>query len=126
MKDNNNFKPSFDGVKYTFSIWIRTDNIPLNARRTTVLLNYLKQLFFVKVSPNIYFVLPNKLRIEIGYKDEDNVIDYYDFEFELYESQVWNNFTIVVNNRNVDLYKNKLLVKSKIVENMFIGFHKKL
>ena len=63
-------------------------------------------------------MLPNKLRIEIGYKDEDNVIDYYDFEFELYESQVWNNFTIVVNNRNVDLYKNKLLVKSKFLDNI--------
>ena len=117
LKNNNMFKPSFDGVKYTFSIWIRTDNIPLNAHWNSTT-EIPKTVIFRQGSPNIYFMLPNKLRIEIGYKDEDNVIDYYDFEFELYESQVWNNFTIVVNNRNVDLYKNKLLVKSKFLDNI--------
>ena len=117
LKDSNMFHPSFEGVKYTFSIWIRTDNIPLNAHWTTDV-KLPKTIIFRQGSPNIYFVLPNKLRIEVGYKDEDNVIDYYDFEFELYESQVWNNFTLVVNNRYVDLYKNKVLVKSKLLDNV--------
>ncbi len=117
LRDSGMFKPSFDGVKYTFSIWIRTDNIPLNAHwnNTTEIP---KTVIFRQGSPNIYFVLPNKLRIEIGHKDDDNVIDYYDFEFELYESQVWNNFTIVVNNRQVDIFKNKILVKSKFLDNV--------
>jgi hypothetical protein len=115
--DSNMFQPSFDGVKYTFSTWIRTDNIPLNAHWSSNT-ELPKTVIFKQGSPNIFFVLPNKLRIEIGYKDEDNVIDYYEFEFELYESQVWNNFIIVVNNRHVDVYKNNILVKSKFLENI--------
>ena len=117
LRNGNMFKPSFDGVKYTFSIWIRTDNIPLNAHWNDSI-ELPKTIVFRQGSPNIYLVLPNKLRIEIGYKDDDNVIDYYEFEFPLYESQLWNNFTIVVNNRNVDIYKNKLLVKSKFIDNI--------
>ena len=31
---------------------------------------------------------------------------------------MWNNFIIVVNNRNVDIYKNKVLVKSKLIDNI--------
>ena len=67
--------------------------------------------------------MPKQIIIEIGYKDDDNVID-YEFEFPLYESQLWNNFTIVVNNRNVDIYKNKLLVKSKFIDNITMVFSK--
>lgn len=117
LRDSSMFKPSFDGVKYTFSIWIRTDNIPLNAHWNNNT-EIPKTVIFRQGSPNIYFVLPNKLRIEIGHKDDDNVIDYYEFEFELYESQLWNNFTIVVNNRQVDIFKNKILVKSKYLDNV--------
>jgi hypothetical protein len=117
LRSGDNFPPSFEGVNYTFSVWIRTDNIPLNAHwdNDTQLP---KPILTHDGTPNIYFLLPNKLRIEIGYKDQDGVLDYYNFEFELYESQVWNNFIIVVNNRNVDIYKNKVLVKSKLIDNI--------
>jgi len=110
-------KESFSGVKYTFSLWIKTDNIPLNAHWSNdTEIN--KTIIQREGSPNIMFILPNTLRIEISYKDKDGVLDYYNFDFELYESQVWNNFIIVVKNRKVDIYKNKLLVSSKLMDNI--------
>jgi hypothetical protein len=113
---SNNLNESFNGLKYTFSAWIRTDNIPLNAHWDNTELP--KTIINHEGSPNIIFILPNTLRIEISYKDKDGVLEYYNFDFELYESQVWNNFIIVVNNRNVDIYKNKLLVASKLIDNI--------
>ena len=114
---NENFKESTYGNKYSISFWLRTDNIPRNASWDTTTENK-KVILFKEGSPNVLFIFPNIVRIEIGYKDKEGALDYYNFDFELYESQMWNNFIIIVDNRKIEVFKNKLLVMSKVIDNV--------
>ena len=114
---NEEFKESLYGSKYSLSFWIKTANIPRNASWDTTTENS-KIILFKEGSPNVLFIFPNTIRIEIGYKDEEGGFDYYNFDFELYESQMWNNFIIIVNNRKVEIFKNKLLFMTKIIDNV--------
>ena len=114
---NENFKESKYGNKYSLSFWIKTNNIPRNASWDSTTKTS-KIILFKDGSPNVLFKFPNTIRIQIAYKDEFGGFDEYNFDFELYESQVWNNFILVVNNRNIKVYKNKLLVMSKFIDNV--------
>ena len=114
---NEEFIESLYGSKYSLSFWIKTANISRNASWDTTTENP-KIILFKEGSPNVLFIFPNTIRIEIGYKDEEGALDYYNFDFELYESQMWNNFIIIVNNRNVEIFKNKLLVMTKLIDNV--------
>lgn len=114
---NENFKESLFGNKYSLSFWIKTNNIPRNASWDTTT-ETPKTIIFKEGSPNVLFVFPNTIRIEIGYKDDEGALDYYNFDFDLYESQKWNNFIVVVNNRTVEVFKNKLLVMTKVIDNV--------
>ena len=114
---NELFKESVSGNQYSMSLWIKTSNIPKNTVWDTTT-KLPKTILFKDGSPNVVFIFPNTIRIEIGYKDYEGSLDYYNFDFELYESQRWNNFIIVVNNRIVKIFKNKLLVKTKFIDNV--------
>jgi hypothetical protein len=114
LYSNENFKESFNGNKYSISLWIKTDNIPKNAAWDST--TEKPKTILYKGSPNMYFLFPNTIRIQVGYKDKENILEYYNFDFNNFESQKWNNFVIVVNNRNINIYKNKLLVKSKYLD----------
>lgn len=114
---NENFKESLYGNKYSLSFWIKTNNIPRNASWDSTTESS-KVIFFKDGSPNVYFEFPNTIRIQLAYKDNEGGFDEYNFDFELYESQKWNNFILVVDNRNINVYKNKLLVMSKIIDNV--------
>ena len=114
---NENFKESLFGSKYSLSFWINTSNIPRNAAWDTTT-EVSKTIIFKEGSPNVLFVFPNTIRIEIGYKDDEGSLDYYEFDFELYDSQRWNNFIIVLNNRKVEVFKNKVLMMTKIIDNV--------
>ena len=117
IKSSDNFKEAQSGIKYTFSFWIRTDNIPLNAHWKNSYIEP-KTVLYRDGSPNVILILPNTLQIQLGYKNEDGILDFYNFEFENFESQKWCNFVISVNNRNIDVYNNTLLVKSKVLPNV--------
>ena len=99
------------------SVWLNTSNIPRNASWDSTT-EISKTIIFKEGSPNILFVFPNTIRIEIGYKDSEGALEYYKFDFNLYESQMWNNFIIVVDNRKVEIFKNKLLVMTKVIDNV--------
>jgi hypothetical protein len=114
---NENFKESLYGNKYSLSFWIKTNNIPRNASWDSTTESS-KIILFKDGSPNVYFKFPNTIRIQLKYKDNDGGFDEYNFDFDLYESQKWNNFILVVNNRNIKVYKNKLLVMSKFIDNV--------
>ena len=94
---NEVFKESLVGNKYSISFWIKTANISTNAAWDTTTKTS-KTIIFKEGSPNVLFIFPNTIRIEIGYKDSEGSLVYYNFDFELYDSQRWNNFVIVVNN----------------------------
>jgi hypothetical protein len=114
---SENFKESLFGGRYSLSFWLKTSNIPRNASWDSTTESS-KIILFKEGSPNVLFVFPNTIRIEIGYKDDEGSLDYYHFDFELYESQMWNNFIVVVDNRKVEVFKNKLLVMTKIIDNV--------
>ena len=114
---NEVFKESLVGNKYSISFWIKTANISTNAAWDTTTKTS-KTIIFKEGSPNVLFIFPNTIRIEIGYKDSEGSLVYYNFDFELYDSKRWNNFVIVVNNRKVLIFKNKLLVMTKVLDNV--------
>jgi hypothetical protein len=114
---NEEFKESLYGGRYSLSFWLKTSNIPRNASWDSTTETY-KTIIYKEGSPNVLFVFPNTIRIEIGYKDDEGSLDYYNFDFELYESQMWNNFIIVIDNRKVEVFKNKLLVMTKVIDNV--------
>ena len=116
---NNYFPKSDNGIKYSLSFWIKTNNISMNGPWDSSIENN-KEIITKDGSPNVLFIAPNTLRIQICYKDKDAARDYYNFDFEMYEAQTWNNFVIVVNNQKVIIYKNALIERSKIIDNIHL------
>lgn len=104
-------KDSYTGIKYSYSIFIRTDNIPANAHWQEDV-NNLKIILDHQGSPNIlYSRKENKLIIQIYYKNKNDVLTPYEIIFEDFESQMWVHLAIVVDDQNVCVYKNKILEK---------------
>ena len=80
---SENFKESLFGGRYSLSFWLKTSNIPRNASWDSTTESS-KIILFKEGSPNVLFVFPNTIRIEIGYKDDEGSLDYYHFDFNHY------------------------------------------
>lgn len=123
---SENMPDSYEGIKYTFSIWIRVENVSANApwgtndkTPKTILFNY--------GCPNIvYLRKENIVRIQILYLNDDGFSEYYDFDLDYFENQIWTNLIITVNNRNVNIYKNGELYTSKLIPHINIKTYKLL
>jgi hypothetical protein len=116
---NNDLLPeSMDGEKYTFSFWIYTNNLPENVNWGSAYIRP-KGVISHYNSPNVYF-LPDKdiLRISIGYKNDFNELEKYEFDIETFKYQRWENVAIVVDNRFVDIYLNGEMIKSMYLPNV--------
>ena len=104
-------KDSTEGIQYSYSLFLRTDNIPANAHWDENADN-LKVIIEHEGTPTIlYSRKDNTLFIQINYKNKNNVLTPYNIVFENVESQMWLHFVIVVDNQNVCVYKNKVLEK---------------
>jgi len=104
-------KDSNKGIQYSYSLFIRTDNIPANAHWEENA-NNLKVIIEHEGTPTIlYSRKDNSLIIQIYYKNKNNVLTPYEIIFEDLESQMWLHIVIVVDNQNVCVYKNKVLEK---------------
>lgn len=104
-------KDSHNGIQYSYSLFLRTDNIPANAHWEEDV-NNLKVVIDHQGSPNIlYSRKDNNLIIQIYYKNKNEVLIPYEIIFEDFESQIWIHLAIVVDNQNVCVYKNKILEK---------------
>ena len=114
---SEDMKESTEGVKYTFSIWIRPNNLYLNTIWENGS-NNAKTIINNNGSPNIlYLVEDNIVRIQLGYYGKDNYMEYYNFDLENFELQRWTHLAIVVDNKLVSIYKNGIVYASKELEN---------
>ena len=104
-------KDSYNGIQYSNSLFIRTDNVPANAHWEDNV-NNLKVIIEHEGTPNIlYSRKENNVIIQLFYKNKNNVLTPYEFILEDFESQMWVHLVIVVDNRRVCIYKNKVLEK---------------
>jgi len=112
-----NMPNSNEKVKYSFSIWLRTNNISENSIWYNNP-NEPKTIVFNNGSPNIQYLRKNNtIRIQIVYNNSENILEMYNFDLEEIPSQVWCNIVVTVNNEYVDIYKNGILYKSKQLPN---------
>jgi hypothetical protein len=121
-----NMPDSEEGIKYSFSIWIRTDNVSGNSHWDTNV-NIPKVILYNYGSPNIlYLRKENIIQIQLSYRNSENSIEFYNFNLENFESQKWVNLIISVNNRTVNIYKNGVLYTSKLLPNVNLKNYKTL
>jgi len=114
---SENLEDSNDKVMYTFSIWIKINNLSEN----TIWIsdpNIPKTIIFNNGSPNIYYLRKeNTIKIQLIFNDDSNILTNYDIDLIDFEPQVWSNITITVDNKNVNVYKNGIIYTSKILDN---------
>ena len=123
---SENMKDSNEGVMYSFSIWYRLDNISANAHWDTSA-NEDKIILFNNGCPNILYLRnENIIKIQIAYMNQDGISEYYDFILEDVENQIWTNLFITIDNKNVKIYKNSILVTTKILPHVNIKTYKML
>lgn len=104
-------KDSSNGIQYSYSLFLRTDNIPANAHWQENADN-LKVVLEHHGSPNIlYSRNDNTLIIQIYYKNKNEILTPYEITLDDFESQMWVHIAIVLDNQNVCIYKNKILEK---------------
>jgi len=109
---------SNEGIKFTMSFWIYINNIPENALWNSEF-SKSKGIIAHNNSPNVYYNPKNGLlTIAIGYKDDSGNIEKYLFNLDNLKLQRWENITIVVENRFVDVYLNGVLEKSTKLPNI--------
>lgn len=121
-----NMKDSEEGIKYTFSIWIRIENVSANAHWYTDD-KIPKTILYNHGSPNIlYLRKENIVRIQISYLNMDGFLENYNFDLEDFENQIWTNLIITVNNRNVKIFKNGELYTSKMLPHVNLRTYKLL
>ena len=114
------------GIQYSFSVWLRTENIPGNAhwdsnvkKKKTILLN--------GGSPNIlYNRLDNIVEIHLAYRDNEGILNTYMFELEQFKTQKWTHLVIIVDNRNVTIYKDGELLTARKIPNVNLKNYKLL
>ena len=122
---SENIIDSNEGIQYSFSICIRTDNLGGNAHWMDND-NVLKVIFNGNGSPNImYNRKDNTIEVQMAYKNDDNIVKLYNFICDNFESQVWVNLCITVNNRKVNIFKNGILYKSTLLPNVNIKSYKR-
>ena len=108
---------SSEGIQYSFSIWLRTNNLYSNYTWDNNS-DIPKTIIDNDGSPNILYLLnSNTIRIQMAYYGDKNIIEYYNLDLEDFEAQKWVNLIITVDNKNVNVFKNGLIVKSKKLEN---------
>tara|TARA_B110001450_G_scaffold252612_1_gene274693 strand:- start:594 stop:1418 length:825 start_codon:yes stop_codon:yes gene_type:complete len=123
---SENMKDSEEGVKYSFSLWYRLDNVSANAHWDTSA-NGDKIILFNNGCPNIlYLRKENVIKIQIAFLNTEGIRDYYDFILPEIESQIWTNLFITIDNRNVNIYKNSILLTTKILPHVNIKTYKML
>jgi hypothetical protein len=85
-----------------------------------------KIIFNSNGSPNILYNRENNIIIvQLAYKNNDNIIDFYNFNCDEFESQSWINLTLCINNRKANLFKNGILYKSTLLPNVHLKSYKR-
>lgn len=103
---------SDEGIQYTFSIWLRTNNLYLNSEWNSSS-DIPKTIIDNNGSPNIvYLVDKNILRIQMGYYGKNNTLEFYNIDLKDFEFQKWVNIVITVDNNNVNIFKDGYLETS--------------
>ena len=116
LLDSSNLKQSKEGVQYSLSVWIQTNNLAANTAWYTSD-DVPKTIINNSGSPNImYLRRDNIIRFEIAYMN-DNGLDYYHLDLPQFEVQQWINLILTVDNKKINVYKNGILEKSKRLEN---------
>lgn len=120
-----NIIDSHENIKYTFSINIKLDNLGGNAHWNTND-DVLKTIFNGHGSPNIYYNrMLNKCIISLAYKDDENIVNYYDIDFDNFENQQWINLVITINDKKVNIFKNGEFFNSALLPNIHIKSYKR-
>lgn len=123
---SENIKDSNEGIKYSFSIWFRIENVSANAHWKTND-KTAKTILFNHGSPNIlYLRKQNTVRIQLAYLNIDGYSENYNFDIDSFENQIWTHLVITVNNRNVNIYLNGKLFTSKLLPHINLKTYKLL
>ena len=118
---NTKLPLSQEGNRYSYSFWLYIINLPENSEFETDV-NYDKPILYRYGSPNIsYNTKLHRLRFQIAYKDNLDMVNYYNLDVDKTKVQTWTNYVLVVNDRHVSIYENgKLLTGAKIPHVPFI------
>jgi len=108
-----NMPMSEESLKYSFSIWLRTNNLYSNYTWNNNT-DIPKTIINNNGSPNIVYLLKdNIIRIQIAYYGNQNTIEFYNIDLNNFETQKWIHLVVNVNNKHVNVFKNGILVSSK-------------
>jgi hypothetical protein len=104
---------SFENIKYTFSVFIRINNIPGNSHWNED--PSLKKIIVDNSgSPNIvYYKDSGNVHIEIAYKASHGAIELYEFKLKEFPMQRWTGLTITTDGNIVKIYKDGELYTAK-------------
>lgn len=96
---------SFENVQYTFSVFIRINNIPGNSHWNED--PRLKKIIIDNSgSPNIVYYKDNgAVHIEIAYKASHGAIELYEFKLKDFPMQRWIGLTVTTDGNIVKIYK---------------------
>lgn len=120
-----NLKPSKERVQYSLSVWLRPNNIYLNSDWNTNP-QLPKTIIENNGSPNILWI-PEKniVKIQIIYEDK-GYLKFYEFNLENFETQVWSNLVVTLDNKLVTIYKNGEFYAMKKLDNPNLINYKKM
>jgi hypothetical protein len=114
---SENLVDSSDSVKYTFSVWIKINNLAENTIWNSDP-NVPKTIVYNNGSPNIYYLRKeNTVRVQLVFYNNNSILENYDVDLIEFEPQVWSNITVTVDNKKVNVYKNGIIYTSKILMN---------
>lgn len=125
---SSNVNMSMQGFEYSLLFWLYVPSITENSNWRD---EYSKEKGIIShtMSPNVMFQpKDNTLIFKIGYLNEKQALNTYDFEVKLPE-QTWIHFGITVKDKVVNLYQNNEIIKSATLpfppwfseRNLYIG-----
>ena len=108
-----NLKPSDENINYSFSLFVRLNNLDGNTdwgedpnSKKYIIDNY--------GTPNVvYYRKSGNLVLEVAYKDNDGIVQYYEFVLEYFPKQKWSHICITVNGHLVNVFKDGEIYTSK-------------
>jgi len=108
-----NIPYSEENVRYTFSTFVRVNNIAGNTQWNENQ-SHKKYIIDNSGAPNIIFYRESGLVvIEIAYKNSEGIQEMYEFKLERFPMQKWVGLCVVVNDRIVKIYQDGELKTAK-------------
>ena len=116
IKDRPNFIVPGKGNGITIVLDIYINNIPMNASWGTSYRRN-KPILQIGESPCIYYIpKTGELSLVMKYRDNPYYSNYPEIKLKDVKLQKWNKFIFVIDNRNIRIYLNGNIIKSRTID----------